>query len=553
LLDLLFYEKLTVRVLRLLTEDSFPDRVSSRSPLFLFQVVMRRFGANEDTCMQDKRLVRIDPTQLGLRATKPFPVRIFANDQVAIESAAVSELLSVLDSQSTLDRLRGRPGELSGIDWAIEQTAVTPDFHKGAGTPIGTVLKTKGVVFPQAIGNDINCGMRLHSTSLDATSVSGHLDALESAARHLFFEGGRQIPMTGRDREALLIDGLSGLFGLVPWERLGGQWQTIMRFRWHEQLDRIERQGSLPAKTAADFADWIGATSAVTYDDQIGSVGGGNHFVEIQRVEHILDRQTAFAWGLKKGAVTIMIHSGSVGIGHIAGRSVRELLNANFPRSCPHPSNGIYPLNAQSGDANRFWDLVNNAANFAFANRLFLATSAVEALERIVGAFEAPLLYDSPHNLVWQTADGGFLHRKGATSARGPEDMEGTPFHYWGEPVLVPGSMGSSSFVLAGIGNRDALDSASHGAGRALSRGEASRTGHACFDEFLRDFRVVMPLDLRRPDVRGRADIPKRKIDELRAEGPHAYKGIRAIIDTLTAAKIARPVAELVPLMTIKG
>lgn len=232
---------------------------------------------------------------------------------------------------------------------------------------------------------------------------------------------------------------------------------------------------------------------------------------------------------------------------------MRELLKASFPKSVAHPQNGIYPLRANGDEASRFWDLVNNAANFASANRMFLAVSAVESLERALGAFDAPLLYDSPHNLVWQTADGGFVHRKGATPARGPEAMEGTPFHCWGEPVLVPGSMGSSSFVLAGMGNIEALDSASHGAGRALSRGDASRSGQAEFDEFLRRFRVVTPLDLRRPDVRRRGDIMRRKMDELRAEGPHAYKGIRSIIDTLSAAKIAKPVAELAPLMTIKG
>jgi tRNA-splicing ligase RtcB len=233
--------------------------------------------------------------------------------------------------------------------------------------------------------------------------------------------------------------------------------------------------------------------------------------------------------------------------------SIRALLKSNYPAATPHPANGIYPLHAGSRGANRFWDILHNAANFAFANRLFLAVSAVESLERVIGGFDAPLLYDSPHNLVWNTRGGGFLHRKGAPPARGPEVMEGTPFHYWGEPVLVPGSMGASSFVLAGCGNSEALESASHGAGRALSRGESSRSEQSGFDEFLRLFRVVTPLDLRRADLRGRADIVKRKIEGLRAEGPHAYKGIRAIIDTLAAARIARPVAELVPLATIKG
>jgi tRNA-splicing ligase RtcB len=496
--------------------------------------------------MHDKRLLRIDPTQLTLRTDPGFPVRIFANKDVAIEAAAVGELLSVLGSQSTFDRFEQKP--------QIEAVAVTPDFHKGAGIPIGTVIKTKGAILPQAIGNDVNCGMRLHTTDLAAEDMSERLDAFESAARRLYFEGARQIPMESRDRESLLQGGLKDLFANAPWDRMDGQWQTLAQQGWHQSLDHVERSGSLPSRsTSAAFTSWMQSSprKGTSHDDQIGSIGGGNHFVEIQRVERILDRRTAFAWGLKQGSVTIMVHSGSVGIGHTAGRFIRELTRAAYPAKLPHPANGNYPIIEDDIEATEFWDLLHNAANFAFANRLFLATSAVEAVEKSIGeSVQAPLLYDSPHNLVWRTSDGGYLHRKGATPARGMDDMEGGPFHSWGEPVLVPGSMGASSFVLAGMGKPAALDSASHGAGRALSRGTASRSAHKEFDEFLRKFRIVTPLDLRRGQ---RSEIVRRKVEELRAEGPHAYKGIRAIIETLESAGIAKPVAELVPLATVKG
>ena len=503
--------------------------------------------------MHDKRLSRIDATRLEPRQKWPFPVRIFANEKVAIETVAVDELFALLSSHRDLERLSRSGCGFGDVDWAIDRVAVTPDFHKGAGIPIGTVLQTRGVVFPQAVGNDINCGMRLHTTNLDAKDVSSRLDEVEKSARHLFFEGGRQIPLTGREREALLLKGLTGLFSAAPWDHHSGQWSMLPRLGWTANLDHVEAQGSFPANSAAAFSDWLGDSKTATYDDQIGSIGGGNHFVEIQRVEQIFDRQTAYAWGLKKGSVTLMIHSGSVGIGHIAGRSIRELLRQAYPESVPHPENCIYPLRADEPAAATFWDLLHTAANFAFANRLSLAMSAVEAIERSLGSIEAPLVYDSPHNLVWPSADGTFVHRKGATPARGLSQMEGTPFHQWGEPVLVPGSMGSSSFVLAGVGNHEALESASHGAGRALSRGKASRTSHREFDRFLDAFRIVTPLDYRNPEVRGRPEILKRKIDELRAEGPHAYKGIQAVIETLSAAGMAKPVAELTPLMTIKG
>lgn len=503
--------------------------------------------------MKDLRLVRMDQNRLSFRANTPFPVQVFANEDVLIEPVALDELLGLLSSHVTLDRLRSSVTGFRGIDWAIERVAVTPDFHKGAGIPIGTVLRSRGVVFPQAVGNDINCGMRLHSTNLDAGEVAAELNRIETKARHLFFEGGRQIPMTSRDREVLLTRGLAGVCELAPWKRGSGQWCTVERLGWHTQLDHVERCGSLTSGLASALSDWTGQTATATYDDQIGSIGGGNHFVELQGVSRILDRQIAFAWGLKKGALAIMVHSGSVGIGHIVGRCIREILKAQYPRSVKHPENGIYPMRADETAPSAFWDLLHNSANFAFANRMFLAASAVEAIGTVFGSFDAPLVYDAPHNLVWRARDGSYVHRKGATPARGPEDMVGTPFHLWGEPVLVPGSMGSSSFVLAGLSNPDALESASHGAGRALSRGQASRTGHSQFEQFLRDFRVVTALDLRRPEVRRRSDIHQRKIDELRAEGPHAYKGIHAIIETLVSANIAKPVAELTPIMTIKG
>ncbi|HKV07109.1 MAG TPA: RtcB family protein, partial [Thermoanaerobaculia bacterium] len=145
------------------------------------------------------------------------------------------------------------------------------------------------------------------------------------------------------------------------------------------------------------------------------------------------------------------------------------------------------------------------------------------------------------------------IHRKGACPARGFSAMADTPFAYHGEPVLVPGSMGASSYILVGQGQEGSLCSASHGAGRSLSRGEALKGHDEELRRFLESFRVVTPVDLRRPDVRRRRDIVDRKLEEIKQEAPYAYKDIGPIIQTLTDAGIARPVAEVRPLMTIKG
>jgi len=201
-------------------------------------------------------------------------------------------------------------------------------------------------------------------------------------------------------------------------------------------------------------------------------------------------------------------------------------------------------------------ELVGLAANFAHANRLFLALMALESLRAVVGETDMRLVYDTPHNLVWreQTRSGTrYLHRKGACPARGMDAMSDTPFAFYGEPVLVPGSMGASSYVLAGLGNDDALSSASHGAGRALSRGDALKVGDDVFARFLKEFRVVTPVDFRRTDVRQRRDIVEKKLDDIKKEAPFAYKGIGPVIHTLADAGMARPVAELRPILTVKG
>jgi tRNA-splicing ligase RtcB len=192
------------------------------------------------------------------------------------------------------------------------------------------------------------------------------------------------------------------------------------------------------------------------------------------------------------------------------------------------------------GRGDVFWSSLYNATNFAFANRLFLALMALDVLDSVLGERETALVRDTPHNFVWHLPKG-CLHRKGACSAQ------------LDEPVLVPGSMGSSSFVLRGLGSIEALESASHGAGRRLSRGEALSADNAAFDKFMREFRIVTPVDFCRQDIRQRRDIVAKKLENIKAEAPYAYKDITAIVQTLEQAGIAVPVAELKPIMTMKG
>lgn len=507
----------------------------------------------------DPRLTRLDDTRVRVHNPHGVEATLFANEQVPVELAAVTELVELLALQDTVQRVAEVAPDSFDRDPGIVRVAVTPDFHKARGIPVGTVLATRGFVVPQAIGNDINCGMRLHTTTLKPDEVAAKADELETAFRHLYFEGGRNIPMTRAHRHAMLTGGLEAMLDAT--EKLGdGLWPLVRELRAGEQLDRVERRGSLPAGRVFGLTDFLGADDRLGRDGQIGSIGGGNHFVEIQKVEKVLDGTVAHAWGLKPGTVTVMVHTGSVGVGHLCGGHYRDVVRRIFPEALKHPANGVFvlPEGARHREhADMFWDALHNAANFAYANRMFLAVMAVAGMRRVFGdRVGAELVYDAPHNFVWKDEIDGeevVLHRKGATPARGFEAMAGTPFAHHGEPVLVPGSMGASSFVMVGQGHAESMASASHGAGRTLSRGEAMRGFDAEFRAFLERFRVVTPTDLRRADVRQRPDILGKKLEEIKQEAPFAYKGIGPVVNTLAAAGIARPVAELTPLMTIKG
>ncbi|GGR38191.1 hypothetical protein GCM10008957_54250 [Deinococcus ruber] len=265
----------------------------------------------------------------------------------------------------------------------------------------------------------------------------------------------------------------------------------------------------------------------------------------------MLDAPTAHAWGVRLGHVTVMVHSGSLGTGHLAGTLALNLATSVYPKGLAHPANGFFPLltgeqNAAALQGMR--DALHTAGNFAAVNRLFLVLMATAVLQGTIGDCEFPLLYDAAHNFIWQE-DEHWLQRKGATPARGYEAMQGTPFADTGELVLVPGSMGASSVVLAGQGHPQALHSASHGAGRKQARGEAMHAHEDEFRQFLHDFRVVTPIDWRR----ARADVRAQKLAELKQEAPFAYKGIGPVIQTLEQTGIARPVAELWLLLTVKG
>jgi tRNA-splicing ligase RtcB (3'-phosphate/5'-hydroxy nucleic acid ligase) len=496
----------------------------------------------------DRRLVRTCDSWLTLPNPAGVPVEICAGPEVPIESAAIDELLTVLETARTLSELAAATPGLE-IEPRIDKVVCTPDFHKGAGIPIGTVLRTVGALVPQAVGNDINCGMRVEVTSLTVDRVRPHLDALEGRLRHLFFEGGRHIGLTPAHREGLLRFGLPGLLAEGVPDAADGAWRQVGAGDTTDLNGRLHAAG-YPVGSAEAFRDWMNSGGGTSFDSIIGSVGGGNHFAELQYVSAVHDGAAAYAWGLVPGRVVLMVHSGSLSLGHQANATGHDQARAAWPRTVGMPANRILPMLLDERSAagrERYLTAFANAANFAIGNRFFLAMMMRAGLASVAGEVGSRLIYDAPHNLLWPGADGSVVHRKGATPAGG------TSPDLLGEPVIVPGSMGAPSYLLRGLGNDRALGSACHGAGRSIPRGAAARGSDAELDAFLREFRVVTPLNHRDPAVAGRREVIEAWRRDLKQEAPWAYKDVGPVVDSLRAAAVAEPVAELRPILTVKG
>jgi tRNA-splicing ligase RtcB (3'-phosphate/5'-hydroxy nucleic acid ligase) len=479
-------------------------------------------------------------------------IRLFATDAVAFEAEAFEQLFEFADIARAVEDLGQASPDFLGKDACIERIVLTPDFHKGSGIPVGTVVRARNLVLPQATGNDICCGMRLLTTDMPVELLDGHWDEIRKRLRAIFFEGKRDIPMSPRQREAVLRDGLPGLVESAEDNQTRGIWSRFDARTQRDDLERAHGHGRLPTTRLFGFENFVRSSGNVDgRDPQIGCVGGGNHFVEVQKVEAILDGVAARSWGISRGTMALMVHSGSVGIGHAVGGYFMDRARELFPTSVKAPKGGFYPLPIQGPLAHEgafYFEGMGNAANFAFANRLFLGLMALRAIEEATGhKIESRLVYDAPHNLVFR--DGEIcLHRKGATPAGGSVAPD-----YLGQPVIIPGSMGSASYLLAGGGLTDALESACHGAGRSLSRGAASHVAEDVYHKHTDKLRIVTPVDPNSTMMRQRPDILKKYNKRIMEEAPYAYKPIDPVIDSVVEAGIARRVARLLPLCTVKG
>jgi len=472
-------------------------------------------------------LVQIDETSWEIpaaaRADMRVPARVFAD----------RELLEAILGDQSLEQLQN-VATLPGI---VGAALAMPDIHQGYGFPVGGVAAMElpdGVVSPGGVGYDINCGVRLLALPLTAAELGNRREPLvHELSRAIPAGTGKHGPL-GLSRSELDRALQEGPRVLV--ERGIGR---------EEDLARTESQGCLPGADPAAVSVRAHERGA----GQLGTVGAGNHFIELQVVDHVFDPAAAEAFGLGEGQLTVLVHSGSRGLGHQVCTDYVRAMDAALARyGIVLPDRQLACAPASSPEGRAYLAAMAAAANFAFANRHAMADAVRRAVARVLGkqaAEAARQVYDVAHNVAKVERHDGrelLVHRKGATRAF-PAGSEEIPAEYRavGQPVFIPGSMGTASFVLVGRPGSMArsFGTTCHGAGRAMSRTRARKQiGGAELRRQLEARGIVV----RCPSNKGLAE-----------EAPFAYKDVERVVEVVERAGLAGRVARLVPIGVVKG
>ncbi len=437
------------------------------------------------------------------------------------------------------DKVAEQLCNVASLPGIVEAAYAMPDAHWGYGFPIGGVAafdpEEGGVVSAGGVGFDISCGVRTHLTGLTQKDLAPVRDRLaEELFRTIPAGLGRhgRIRLDDRQLDAMLAG--------------GAVWAVAEGYGREEDLARIEEGG----RAEGADPDAVSPRAKERQRPEMGTLGSGNHYLEVQEVERVYDPETARAFGLIEGEIVVTIHCGSRGLGHQIGTDyLREMVVAARRHGIELPDRELACAPIRSEVGRRYLGAMRAGINCALANRQIIAHLAREVFARLFPGLELPLLFDVSHNtckLERHTVQGRerelYVHRKGATRAFGPGHPDlPEPFRTHGQPVLIGGSMGTGSWVLAG--NRDgrakAFASAVHGAGRALSRHQAVKRWRG--EELVRE--------LARRGIVVKCQSPRGVAEEA----PGAYKDVDAVVEAAEAAGLARRVAHLRPLIVIKG
>ncbi|BAZ94627.1 replication factor C subunit [Thiohalobacter thiocyanaticus] len=476
--------------------------------------------------MDPDRFTQLDATtwQIPQQGNMRVPGILYADRQ----------LISDMDAKvwEQLTNVAALPG-------IVQAAYAMPDAHWGYGFPIGGVAAFDpdqgGVVSAGGVGFDISCGVRTLTTGLSVDELQPHRETL---ADFLLYRIPAGVGSTGRIRlkDAEMTAMLEG----------GADWAVRQGYGRREDLERIEEHGRM----AGAVPEAVSERARKRQRDEMGTLGSGNHYLEVQAVSEIYDPEAATAFGLQPDAVVVSIHCGSRGLGHQIGTEfLREMaLSAQqYHIRLPDRELACAPLNSPLGE--RYLGAMRAGINCALANRQILTHLTRDVFAHVLPEADLQLIYDVSHNTCKEETHtvGGekrrlFVHRKGATRALGPGHPDlPEAFLDSGQPVLIGGSMGTASYVLAGMATSEgrSFASACHGAGRAMSRHQATKRWRG---EDLIDELAGRGIIIRSHSYRGVAE-----------EAPGAYKDVSAVVEAAEQAGLARKVARLRPLICIKG
>jgi tRNA-splicing ligase RtcB len=451
------------------------------------------------------------------------PARVFAD----------AEILAAIEGDRSLEQLEN-VATLPGI---VGAALAMPDIHQGYGFPVGAVAAmdaSDGVVSPGGVGYDINCGVRLLALPVAADELDGRKEALvHELSRAVPAGAGKEagLRLRGDELDRVLVEGPAALVA----RGIGTE----------ADVELTESRGRLPAADPSAVSERARRRGG----GQLGTVGSGNHFLELQRADRVFDRPAASAYGLREGQTTVLIHSGSRGLGHqVCTDYVKRMdtAQARYGIRLPDRQLACAPLDSPEGRA--YLAAMAAAANFAWANRHAIAHAIRLAIARVLGegvAERTLQVYDVAHNVAkLEVYEGRELcvHRKGATRAFPVGSPEVPAAHRdVGQAVFIPGSMGTASYVLAGEPGsvERSFGTTCHGAGRRLSRTAARKE---ISGSELRRRLEAQGITVRCPSPKGLAE-----------EAPSAYKDVERVVDVVERAGLARRVARLRPIGVVKG
>lgn len=461
--------------------------------------------------------------EIPQEGTMNVPGRIFASEV----------LLEKIQNDRSLEQVKNM-ASLPGI---YKYAIGLPDIHQGYGFSIGGVaaLDTEtGGISPGGVGYDINCGVRLLQTDLFYENLS-HVDI-----KNLIDSIYTKVPAgVGKGNANITNAQLDEIL------KIGSQWAVENGYATQDDVQRTEDFGHLEGNPSK-----VSSEAKARGRPQLGSLGSGNHFLELQKVETIYDGDVASTFGLQEGQVTLMIHCGSRGLGHQVASDYLRVIDKKYKEEIEKlPDRQLAYAPAQTKEANDYLEAMRAAANFAFANRQLIAHNASEAIYDLFPEANIAQVYDVCHNIaklekhkVNGEEKDVFVHRKGATRSI-PKNHPLVPNVYKsvGQPVIIPGSMGTASYVLAG--SQTALDltfgSTAHGAGRVMSRTKA-----------LKSYSVKeITGQLRAQNIYVKGHSNKGLVEEA----PQTYKDVDEVVEVSHNAGIGMKVARLVPLGVVKG